>query len=158
MDQNKYGTLIQGLSSQFSLGQDQYPKTIVDANSILSTNHQLNAAYATQLKKQKEKEKASKDKDKDEQEAPKLSFAQMERQMLLLWQARPQVTKVSLQEQAKSKWAINKMPEIIQAQSMVTASSTISQNDTASITMQPVQTSTDTNVIQATSPFQWMAV
>ena len=37
-DQNKYGTLIQGSSSQFSLGQDQYPKTIMVVNSILG-NH-----------------------------------------------------------------------------------------------------------------------
>ena len=57
----------------------------------------------------------------------------------------------------KSKWAINKAPEIIQAQSRVTAASTITPDDTASIAMQPVQTSTDTNVIQATSPFSWMA-
>ena len=75
-DQNKYGTLIQGLSSQFSLGQDQYPKTIEDANSVLSS-HQFDAAYAAQLKKRKEKGKVSKDKDKEEQEAPKMSFAQL---------------------------------------------------------------------------------
>ena len=37
-DRNKYGTLIQGLSREFSLGQDQCPKTIVDTNSVLS-NH-----------------------------------------------------------------------------------------------------------------------
>ena len=50
------------------------------------------------------------------------------------------------------------MQAIVQTQSIVTMGSTISQDDTASITTQPVQTSTDMNVIQATSPFQWMAV
>jgi hypothetical protein len=43
-DRNKYGILFNGLSSQFSLGQDQYPKTILDANNVLS-NHQFDAAY-----------------------------------------------------------------------------------------------------------------
>jgi hypothetical protein len=44
-DKSKYGSLITGLLSQYSLGQDQYPKTIVDANNVLS-NHCFDPAYA----------------------------------------------------------------------------------------------------------------
>ena len=80
------------------------------------------------------------------------------REMLLLWKTKPKSPYCCHKNKPKSEWAINKMPEIIQAQSMVTASSTISQDDTTSITMQPVQMSINTNVVHATSPFQWMAV
>ena len=39
-DQDKYGTVIQNLNSQKSLGNDQYPKTIVETNNVLS-NHKF---------------------------------------------------------------------------------------------------------------------
>ena len=56
-NRSKYRTLIQGLSRQYTLGQDQYPKTLVDASSILN-NHHFDLAYAMQLKKYKEKERS----------------------------------------------------------------------------------------------------
>ena len=56
----------------------------------------------------------------------------------------------------KSQWAINKMPELVQAQNLVAAAATMTPDDM--ITTQPVPTSTDTNINQATSPFSWMAV
>ena len=37
-DQGKYGSILSGLSTQKSLGNDQYPKTISDATSVLN-NH-----------------------------------------------------------------------------------------------------------------------
>jgi hypothetical protein len=43
-DRSKYGTLPNGLSRQYSLVQDQYPRTIIDANNILS-NHRYDQAY-----------------------------------------------------------------------------------------------------------------
>ena len=38
VDQEKYGSLMQNLSSQRSLGNDQYPKTLAEANNVVS-NH-----------------------------------------------------------------------------------------------------------------------
>jgi hypothetical protein len=55
-DRSKHGTLLNGLSSQYSLGQDQYPRTIIDANNILS-NHRYEQAYMDNRRKRKEKEK-----------------------------------------------------------------------------------------------------
>ena len=78
--------------------------------------------------------------------------------MLLLWQAKPQVTKLLLQEKAKKQMGYQQDARDCSGKSMVTVGSTISHDDTASITMQPVQTSTDANIVQATTPFQWMAV
>ena len=96
-------------------------------------------------RREKEKEKASKENNKDEQEALKLSFAQMEGRCYCCGKPDHKSPKCCYKNKPKSEWAINKTPEIIQAWSMVTVSSTISQDDTVSITMQPVQTSTDTN-------------
>jgi len=39
-DQSKYGTLMRNLNSQKSLGNDEYPKTVVDACEVLS-NHKF---------------------------------------------------------------------------------------------------------------------
>jgi hypothetical protein len=44
-DQNKYGTLMKGFVSQYSLGNDQYPKTIQTATDVLS-NHKFDATYS----------------------------------------------------------------------------------------------------------------
>ena len=98
-----------------------------------------------------------KDKDKDKQEASKMLFVQMEGRCYCCGKPNHKSLNCHYKNKPKSKWAIKKTPEIIQAQSRVTAASTITPDDTASIPMQPVQTSTDTNVIQATSQFSWMA-
>jgi hypothetical protein len=39
-DQKKYGSILQGLNTQQSLHNDQYPKTVIDANNVLS-NHKF---------------------------------------------------------------------------------------------------------------------
>mmetsp|Transcript_10213 Transcript_10213/g.14656 ORF Transcript_10213/g.14656 Transcript_10213/m.14656 type:complete len:92 (+) Transcript_10213:399-674(+) len=41
-DKNKYGSIIKGLSSQKSLGNDQYPRTIAETNNVLS-NHRFDS-------------------------------------------------------------------------------------------------------------------
>ena len=51
-DHAKYGTLLSTLSSQYSLGQDQYPKTLVNATNVLS-NHHFDSAYTERDKKRK---------------------------------------------------------------------------------------------------------
>lgn len=54
-DKTKYGSLVNGLSLQFSLEQNQYPKDVLDATNILS-NHQFDAAYSENKKKKKEQQ------------------------------------------------------------------------------------------------------
>ena len=39
-DKGKYGSILQGLTTQLSLGNDQFPKTMIEANSVLS-NHRF---------------------------------------------------------------------------------------------------------------------
>ena len=43
-DRSKYGTLLSGLETQHSLGNDQYPKTLVDAHTVLA-NHNFDQEY-----------------------------------------------------------------------------------------------------------------
>ena len=79
-DQKKYGSIIQDLSTQQSLHNDQYPKTVINANNVLS-NHKFDnyKSQACQSGKDRERsDKNSKDdkEDKDEQEVP-TSFAQL---------------------------------------------------------------------------------
>ena len=52
-DQNKYGSMVKGLAQQFSLGNDQYPKTIIAATDVLST-HKIDQKYFDNQKKAKE--------------------------------------------------------------------------------------------------------
>jgi hypothetical protein len=53
-DQLEYGSLTRGLASQFSLGQDQYPKTIQAALDVLP-NHRMNKTYYdNQLKRNRD--------------------------------------------------------------------------------------------------------
>ena len=46
----KYGSIFYGLARQLFLGQDQYPRNLIDAHIVLS-NHWFDAAYGENEKK-----------------------------------------------------------------------------------------------------------
>ena len=54
-DQAKYGSVLKGLQSQFSLGNDQFPRTLAAAVDVLS-NHRFDPRYQENLKKQRERQ------------------------------------------------------------------------------------------------------
>jgi hypothetical protein len=77
-DQNKYGPLMETMSTSFSLGNNTYPKTKEKALDALS-NHKIDKTYFDNQKKNKEKEsKQSEDKAKGEhgETGSKRSFGQ----------------------------------------------------------------------------------
>ena len=37
-DKGKYGSIFQGLTSQLSLGNDQFPESMIEANSVLKSS------------------------------------------------------------------------------------------------------------------------
>ena len=81
-DQRKCGTIIRNLNSQKSLKNDQFPKTIVDANSVLS-NHQFdnnhnNNALHNPKKGSKNDYKDETEAEDQEKEQLALSFVQLE--------------------------------------------------------------------------------
>jgi len=73
-DQAKYGSILSGLDTQNSLGNDQYPKTVSEANSVLS-NHRFNTNKS--LIKTTNKNSGEQSKRDPEQDKINLSFAQL---------------------------------------------------------------------------------
>ena len=75
-DQDKYGSILRNLNSQKSLGNDQYPRTIVETNNVLS-NHKFDVTKGKKHDHKNTKPNKHKE-DKAEEDATPLSFAQME--------------------------------------------------------------------------------
>jgi len=61
-DKNKYGTLMRGYISQYSMKNDQYPETVRDAVDVLS-NHKIDQRYYD-LKKKRRDERQNQDDDR----------------------------------------------------------------------------------------------
>lgn len=94
-DRAKYGSLILNLNSQFSLKNDQFPKQISDAQSVLS-NHRWD--------KTKEKTDIKKD------ETPELSFAQIEGKCYCCGKGGHKSPECRDKKKIpKDQWAINKL-------------------------------------------------
>jgi hypothetical protein len=145
-DRSKYGSLVNGLSSQFALNNDQYPKDMEKATNVLS-NHRFDQTYHDNRKKKRDSNK-DKDKNKDrnktddneeqEQQAPELSFAQMEGKCYCCGKQGHKSPQCSQNNKPKSEWAINKSTTkavLAQQQVSTPATSTTglsSQDDLAS--------------------------
>ena len=72
--------MIKGLHSQKALQNDQYPRTIVESNNVLST-HQYDLSKKSENKDKNQerfKKKEDRNSDKKVDELPPLSFAQLE--------------------------------------------------------------------------------
>ena len=78
-DQTKYGTLCHGFVSQFSLGNDQYPKTIQKATDALS-QHKFDGKYYENQEKKREKQRDERNnrREQEEENSNQTSFAQGE--------------------------------------------------------------------------------
>ena len=75
-DQSKYGSLCTGLSTQHSLQNDQYPKTMSQATSVLSS-HRFDQTYFQKKRKQRDKQRNNTNNEDKEPNMP-MSFAQIE--------------------------------------------------------------------------------
>ena len=118
-DQSKYGSILRGLSSQFALGNDQYPKTLEDATDVLS-NHRFDNEYMEKKKKLQKQPPSSSNAQatpaKKEEENVNLSFAQMEGRCYCCSKKGHMSNKCRFKDKPKSEWLMNKTPEITQAQ------------------------------------------
>ena len=72
-DRKKYGTLVRGLSTQQSLGNDQYPKTMSQATSVLS-NHIYDSANNNNNNNNYNNKRNGRDPD-DDDNMPQMTFA-----------------------------------------------------------------------------------
>ena len=75
-DRRRYDTLISGLGSQFSLQNDQYPKTLIEAQHVME-NHQVDNKKSKHRDKKKSNNRSRRQQGRDDEETPKLSFAQL---------------------------------------------------------------------------------
>jgi hypothetical protein len=106
-DKAKYGTLLTGLHTQTSLKNDQYPKTVTEANNVLS-NHRFDNAGKHQNNKQKDNnEKGANNNNKEE--TPEMSFAMLEGKCYCCGKAGHKSPSCRLKDKTpKEEWAINK--------------------------------------------------
>ena len=76
-DQLKYRSILTGLNTQQSLGNEQYPKTITDANCVLS-NHKFDNTASRNKNKNNNKNQNKNRKQESELDKINLFFAQMQ--------------------------------------------------------------------------------
>ena len=79
-DQDKYGSILTGLTTQKTLKNDQYPKTITDASDVLSC-HKFDQASRRKTNNNKRNDPNKRKDPKDDvkpDETPSMSFAQLE--------------------------------------------------------------------------------
>ncbi|HET7638102.1 MAG TPA: C2HC-type zinc finger protein, partial [Ktedonobacteraceae bacterium] len=74
-DQSKYGSITKGFVSQYSLGNDQYPKTIQMATDVLS-NHKLDAKYYESQKRNRSRNEQQQQQQQESDAPPATSFPQ----------------------------------------------------------------------------------
>lgn len=93
-DQSKYGSLLYNLQQQYSLGNDQYPKTVTSANQVLS-NHRFDRPGV-------------KNKYPNESiETPSLSFSQLEGKCYCCGKGGHKSPQCRHKSKPKEEWAIN---------------------------------------------------
>ena len=110
-DQEKYGSILKNLLSQKSLGNDQYPQTIVEANNVLS-NH----TFDNPRKKNNNQKNKNKDEDtKEDDNAPTLTFVQMEGKCYCCGKPGHYSNKCRKKDSlSREEWAINKAQKHVQ--------------------------------------------
>ena len=107
-DQSKYGSILTGLNTQQTLGNEQYPKTITDANSVLS-NHRLdNSTFGN---KNNHKHQNENRKQESEPEKINLSFAQLQGKCYCCGKPGHRSPQCRFKDKPKSEWAIHKIPQ-----------------------------------------------
>jgi hypothetical protein len=108
-DRSKYGSLLNGLNTQQSLGNDQYPKTVAEANNVLS-NHKLD--NTVRMKKEydesKLRNKTKKSSDDTKEQEVSLSFAQIEGRCYCCGKPGHRSPTCRFKNKPKEEWAINK--------------------------------------------------
>jgi hypothetical protein len=119
-DQDKYGSILVGLNTQKTLKNDQYPKTVTDANNVLSC-HRFDANYKKQKpKKDYDKRPKPDDKGAKGDESPNLSFAQLEGKCYCCGEANHKSPECDKRDTiARKDWYINVMKKQGQSHAQV---------------------------------------
>jgi hypothetical protein len=106
-DLKKYGSVLTNLNSQKSLGNDQYPKTLIETNNVLGS-HRFDANETHKKMGQPRKEETNLSKEQDQDKIPPLSFAQMEGKCYCCGKPGHKSPACRHKGKPKDEWAINK--------------------------------------------------
>jgi hypothetical protein len=101
-DNQKYGSLLSGLQTQQSLGNNQYPKTITEAKNVLS-NHRFDSVGRTRQPGSKKET----DQEADKEEKLEISFVQMEGKCYCCAKGGHKLPQCRHKKKPKEEWAIN---------------------------------------------------
>ena len=102
-DKLKYGSLLTGLQTQISLGNNQYPQSITEANNVLS-NHKFdigNRAKNQAIKRETVNENST-------EETPEMSFSQLEGKCYCCGKVGHKLPNCQWKDKPKTEWVINK--------------------------------------------------
>jgi hypothetical protein len=157
-DQTKYGSLTKGFVSQYSLGNDQYPKTITTATDVLS-DHKLDQRYWDNQKKNRDRSRDERNNNNNNEESGNAtSFAQHEREMTCYCCGKKGHLSTTCDKRnaiPRDQWHVSKAMQHLQGddghadddnnteevtdddESLLTTRSTSSQNRRSGITRQP---------------------
>jgi len=138
VDQTKYGSVLSGLNTQFSLGNNQYPKTLTDAHNVISS-HRWDSEY--KKKSQRKKEDHGK-KSQHDNEKPELSFAQMKNVCYCCGKNHKLPDCPTRWQTPKEDWHINKDKTAKKFQNMVANINKTMQEDIRSGKAPPAQVHT----------------
>ena len=97
----KYGSLLSGLSTRQSLGNNQYPTSIAEVTQVLS-NHRFDKVGTKKGKDKNEREEIQ------EESTPTLSFAQMEGKCYCCGKPGHKSPQCRHKTKPREEWAINK--------------------------------------------------
>ena len=114
-DQKKYGSLMTVLSTQHSLGNNQYPRNLSQATNVLS-NHRHDVGKGKPNNNNNKNDKKGQDEEDDKSQMP-LSFAQIEGRCYCCGSADHKSPKCRNKKKIeKNDWWINKAQQHLQTQ------------------------------------------
>jgi hypothetical protein len=141
-DKKKYGSIMNGLSTQYSLNNNQYPKSLTEAVNVLS-NHKFDANYFN---------RSSRNNDQEDQVQPHLSFAQLEGRCYCCGVAGHLSPDCPHKSRPKSKWYMRTGQIFIQSSSQPTSQSS---GTVSTMTSETNTTTTLENNNPTTPPRGW---
>ena len=146
-DKTKYGSILAGLNTQQSLGNDQYPKSITESNNVLS-NHKFDVPKVTAKKNQPENKGKDRKGEEKEDEDVNLSFAQLEGKCYCCGKAGHKSPSCRYKDKPKDEWAINKAQQS-HAQASGSDNSTVASTNSSQTSTQRSPSTAEATANQA---------
>jgi len=143
-DKMKYGSLLTGLQTQISLGNNQYPQSIIEANNVLS-NHRFdngNRAKHHAIKKENINENST-------EESPEMSFSQLEGKCYCCGKVGHKSPNCRWKDKPKNEWVINKLRNQQQQQQSHLSTNTSSHQSNRSQSQATSTASTATSSVMS---------